>query len=118
MRQGGDLTTLDDVKRAILDGRMQFWPLLDSAVVTQVVSQGQELNIFLAGGSLNTLRQTLNSLEAFGQARGCKVVTILGRLGWMRSFLTRDAGYSAHAVLLAKELPDVQRSRHTPKSEQ
>lgn len=106
LHAGGDGTTLEDVYQAVVSGRMHFWPALDAAVVTQLCSRGQELNIYLAGGSLERLREMLHSLEAFGTAMGCKIVTILGRPGWARSFLTRDAGYRHVASLLGKELPN------------
>lgn len=46
----------------------------------------------------------LPDIEAFARTAGCRLITILGRRGWERTFLTREAGYKAVAVLLGKEL--------------
>lgn len=110
LHRGGDPTTIDEVWEAVQAGRCHFWPAIDSAVVTQLCSKGRELNIYLAGGRIERLREMLPSLEAFGKALGCQIVTILGRRGWERTFLTREMGYAPVATLLGKELPnDVER---------
>lgn len=108
MHRGGDVLTLDDVRARILDGQYQLWQGPDSAIVTQLIAgaKERELNILLAGGSLDTLEDMLPALERFAQLNGCAVMTILGRLGWMRSFLTREHGYRPVAVLLGKRLEE------------
>ncbi len=105
LHRGGDTLTLDDVKARIESGQYILWPAPDSAVVTQICPGG-ELNILLAGGTLERLADMLPSLEEFGRRMGCTLITILGRMGWSRSFVTRQMGYKAVAVLLGKPLTD------------
>lgn len=105
LHEGGDPLTIDDVRMQIENGEMEFWPAADSAIVTQLVGPARrDLSIFLAGGSLDTLKNMLPTLEDFARHMGCTKVSIQGRLGWSRSFLTTEAGYKAIAIVLGKEL--------------
>lgn len=106
LHHGGDTLTMDEVQARIRAGQYQFWPLPDSAIVTQVIpgAKGVEMNILLAGGELHTLELAMPTLESYAKARGATLITILGRLGWGRSFLTRTMGYKPVALLLGKQL--------------
>ena len=105
LHRGGDTLTLAEVKHRIAMGQYQFWPALDSAVVTQVIRGVEdEFNILLAGGNLQTLQQMLPHLERYGRDMGCSLVTVLGRRGWERTFLCREAGYRPVATLYGKRL--------------
>lgn len=108
LHHGGDVLTIEDVAERIASGQYHFWPALDSAVVTQVCKGRleNELNILLAGGRMETLEAMLPAIEQFGRDMGCSIVTILGRPGWGRSFVTRSAGYAQVAVLLGKRLEE------------
>lgn len=105
LHRGGDMHTLDSIKEDIEEGRKEFWPVVDAAVVTQLIGpQLHEFNIYLAGGNMERLRDMLPTLEEYGKVQGCKIITIQGRVGWMRTFLVSELKYQPVAVLLGKEL--------------
>jgi len=106
LHRGGDTLTLAEAKARVQEGLYQFWPGLDAAAVTQLCRGGEilELNVLLGGGNMATLRAMLPAIEQFGRDAGCSLITVLGRLGWQRSFLTAERGYKPIAVLLGKPL--------------
>lgn len=102
-----DDRTLDDVFYDVVKGDAQFWPAEDSAVVTQLLDHPngtRECNVLLAGGTLKTLEPMLVEIERFAKANTATVMTVLGRRGWERSFLTKRAGYMPVATLYRKDL--------------
>lgn len=106
LRKGSDTFSIADVADSIATGKMQFWPGRESAMVTQlfVGSHGKECNIYLAGGTLTELEQMLPAVEQFAIDNGCRVMSVVGRAGWGRSFLVQRAGYVPTAVVFGKEL--------------
>ena len=80
--------SIDDVKAEIDAGRAQFWPLPNSAVVTQVLEQPQRnvLRIWLAGGDMDELQfaQSGHAVD-YARERGCSVIEVDGRKGWSRA---------------------------------
>lgn len=103
LNAGQELLTLDDVKQRVCSGQYQFWPAQDSAAITQVID-GHELNIPLAGGKMETLRDAISVIEEFGVRMGCSKMTVVGRLGWARSFLTKEAGFEPVAMVFCKRI--------------
>lgn len=102
-----DDRTLDDIFLDVVAGRMQLWPAGDSAIVTQLLDHPngrRECNVLLAGGKMETLEEMLVEIERFAEANNATVMTVLGRKGWERSFLTSRAGYAPVAVLYRKDL--------------
>lgn len=101
LEHGGNDFTLREVEQHIRDGKWEFWPGVDSAVVTAV---DLDLRILLAGGTLDELSRMLPEIEADGRRRGCRTIRALGRKGWQRTFLTRDMGLQPSAILYTKIL--------------
>jgi len=107
LHRGGDTLTIDEVKSRVLSEQYQVWFALDSAAVTQVIrGTTDEFNILLAGGTMDTLEAMLPYMEQYGRDMGCSLVTVLGRRGWERTFLCREAGYTPVATLYGKRLHD------------
>lgn len=104
LHRGGDTLTLDEVKARVLRLEMQFWPAPEGAVISQVIPPGQEFNILLAGGTMEQLEAMMPSLEQFAGNIGCTLITVLGRRGWERSFLTQRFAYKPVATLYGKAL--------------
>lgn len=80
--------SLDDVWHEIEQNRAQFWPLPNSAVVTQVLKQPQRnvLRIWLAGGDMDELQFALSGHAVdYARERGCSVIEVDGRKGWSRA---------------------------------
>lgn len=109
MQTTRDDRTLDDIFYDVCRGTMQFWPGRESAVVTQLLDHPngrRECNILLAGGTLGELELMLVEIERFAKANTATVMTVLGRRGWERSFLTRDAGYEPVATFYRKDFTE------------
>lgn len=103
-----DGRTLDSIFYDVNVGDMQFWPGEDSAMVTQLLDQPngtRECNVLLGGGTLETLERMLHAVEDFALQNGASAMTVIGRRGWEKSFLTRDSGYKAVATVYRKDLP-------------
>lgn len=101
---GGEAVTIDEVEAAVRRGDAHLLAAVDAAVVSQICNRGREFNIYLAGGSLARLKTMVPDLERMAKALGCTHLSILGRRGWERTFLTREMGYTPTAVLLVKEV--------------
>lgn len=97
--------TLEDVAQGVEEGRFQFWPGVNSAVITEIIvyPRLKNLHFFLAGGDLDELRLMRPHIEAWGRQIGCTRVTLAGRKGWARTFLA-DEEYTPKWYILSKEL--------------
>ena len=94
--------TLEDVWDEIENNRAQFWPMPNSAVVTQVLEfpRKRVLRIWLAGGELHELRRAIAHAEEYALHRGCTEVEIDGRKGWARAL----NGFTETRRVLTKEV--------------
>lgn len=94
--------TIDAVEAEIREQRATFWPMANSAAVTQVMDypKGKVLRVWLAGGDLNELTHFLPAGENYARMNGCIGVEMEARPGWERVL----KGYRKHAVVLVKEL--------------
>ena len=97
---------IDDVRRAVEEGRMLLWPAGNSAVVTQIIERprGKELYFFLAAGDLRELKILYPIIMEWGRELGCTRAAFVGRRGWERSFLTREEGWDSSLVVYDKEI--------------
>lgn len=102
----GGTHTFDDVRLGVDEGRLQYWPGVHSAIVTEIIDYPQKraLNFFLAGGIQAELEVMYPLIEAWGKEQGCEVATTTGRKGWERSFITRRAGFTPTLVVFEKSL--------------
>jgi hypothetical protein len=98
--------TVQDVKDAIDRGDAQFWPGVESVIVTEVVDtpQQRELHYWLAGGNGLEIQNMYHAVSEWGRRIGCKVEKMVGRAGWERTWLTKEAGWKPLAVLYVKEV--------------
>lgn len=105
LHRGGDTLTLNDVFDRVQRGLYHFWPAEDAAAVTQIIpGKRTEFNVLLGGGNMDTLKPMLEEMERFARAAGCVLMTILGRRGWERTFVTREAGFKPISTLYGKDL--------------
>jgi hypothetical protein len=98
--------TLEDVRQAIEGGNAQFWPGMESAIVTEVVRtpQRMELHFWLAGGNMDELETMYPAIVEWGKRIGCTAARMVGRRGWERTWLTKHAGWKPSAMIYHKEL--------------
>lgn len=101
----GGTHLFEDVKALVDAEKAQFWPGINSCVVTQIDYQPRRrvYNIFLAGGDLAEIERMTPLILQWGYEQGCTVATFTGRRGWERTFLTRT-GWTPEMTMFAKEL--------------
>ena len=105
LEYSGGSHSVEDIAEGIEKGHFQFWPALDSVIVTEIIvyPQLKDLHFFLAGGDLDELRLMQPIIESWGKSEGCSRVSLAGRKGWERSFL-RDRGYEPKWFVMCKDL--------------
>ena len=76
--------SLEDVAMALNKDEMQFWPGVDTAIVTEVINHPRHktIHIFLAAGNMDECIRILPIIEKHGKMEGCTQMTIAGRKGW------------------------------------
>ena len=101
----GGSHTYDDVRELVEQGRLQFWPGVHSAVVTEIIESPRTrlLNIFLAGGNLAEIEAMAPGILEWGKQQGCSSAVFTGRKGWERTFLMRT-GWAPSLVVFEKKL--------------
>lgn len=101
----GNTHTIEDLQAMIDEGRVIFWPGINSAVITEIIEYPQKrtLHFFLAGGNLAELEAMYPAIEAWGKEQGCTTASTSGRPGWERTFLKRE-GWTPRTVVMTKEL--------------
>lgn len=97
--------TAEDIALGVEEGRFQLWPGEESAIVTELLRTPLRLTLhfFLAGGNLIELRAMMPGILAWGKAQGCTHASLIGRFGWLRSFV-RDFGFTESAVMMEARL--------------
>lgn len=100
------------VQNAIESGILQLWEGWHCFVLTEllVAPTGQKsVRYFLCGGlegevGMDELIRMEPIIEAWAKTQGAVGLTMLGRPGWARTFLTKDAGWKASLTYYTKEL--------------
>ena len=102
----GGTHTVEDVLAAAASGQMQMWVGEDSIVVTEILTYPRlkELNVFLAAGHLDEIRRLNPIILEWGRMHGCQRATAVGRRGWERTFVTKEAGWTAPMTVYARTL--------------
>tara|TARA_B100000965_G_scaffold215869_1_gene180518 strand:- start:8996 stop:9370 length:375 start_codon:yes stop_codon:yes gene_type:complete len=77
----------DDVVLGIAESRMQLWAAPKGCIVTEIVVYPQKkvLNLFLAGGDLEQLKDMNTDITTWAKAHGCTGGMLTGRLGWKKA---------------------------------
>lgn len=106
LRYSGGTHTYADVCEAIKCGKMQLWPASKSCLVTEITQYPRKkvLHIFLAGGDLDEIKSMQPDVMAWGKARGCDDLTMVGRLGWSKALV--DIGWQKEPLVLMKRSID------------
>lgn len=99
--------TFEDVEQQIEDGRLLFWPIgTESVVLTEITEypQFRTLHIFCAAGRMEDIEAAAPIILDYGRHMGCKKATLVGRKGWLKSFLTRTGWVDTELVTMSKDL--------------
>ena len=90
---------IEDVQRAVREGRAQLWPRQSATVVSEI---GKDLNIWLAGGELKSVLAMQDDVQRWAKQQGCDRMTVQeARPGWARALKT--LGYR-EVTILVKEI--------------
>lgn len=106
LQYAGGTHTFEDVTAGVAEGRMQFWPGVRSAIITELLEspRARTLHFFLAGGDLAELEAMEPLVIAWGKTQGCTAASMVGRKGWERTFLTQRAGWESRLAVFEKAL--------------
>ena len=104
LRRSGGTHNFDDVARLVLTGQLQFWPLPNSVVLTEIQQfpRLRKLHTFAAGGNMDEILAHESVLEEFARANGCASMTCSGRRGWLRKVQKQGlqpASYTTERIL-------------------
>lgn len=71
----------------VIGGNFQFWSNDRCAVITEVIDYPNKrvLHVFLAGGSLDGIRDLEDSAIEWSKSIGCSAFTLAGRKGWEKA---------------------------------
>ena len=83
----GGTHTFDDIAAGVLTGRFRIWERPNGCAVTEFVvfPRKKVLNVFLAGGEMQAIKDLEAPAAEFARANGCHAMTISGRAGWKRA---------------------------------
>lgn len=106
LEHSGDTHSIGDIAEMVSTGALQLWPGLKAVIVTEIVHYPRmsAVNFFLAGGDLEELEVMEKVVTEWAKKIGCKRVTLHGRRGWDKTFLTKDRGWKPEWWVLAKEI--------------
>jgi len=98
--------SVNDVLGMIERGEAQLWEAAHSVIVTQVhvTPRKKSLNLFLAAGRMNELKDLWPKVRAWAREMGCESAYLVGRAGWARSWLTKDDGWRITNLVLETNL--------------
>lgn len=103
---GNHTHAFEDVVREVEAGEAQFWPGPSSCIVTQIDEQPQRkvLVFWLAAGNAAELKVMEREVVAWGKEEGCTLARMLGRRGWLKSWVMQEGWQDTNLVLLEKNL--------------
>ena len=104
--------TKETILQGLESGNLQMWAAHNSFCLTELrlAPTGlKALHLFLAGANpgtdgLDELKGLYPLIEGWGKEEGCTRVTMVGRRGWAKTFLTRTEGFVPSLTYYEKEL--------------
>lgn len=102
----GGTHTVQDVLDGVESGEFQLWEGQRSILVTKLMQHPQLLEafVFLAAGDMREIESLYPTVLDWAKSKGCTRASFLGRPGWERTFLTRDAGWRTRLTVFEKEI--------------
>ena len=80
--------TIEDIEDGIEAGTYQFFSMPNCAVICRIIEYPRKkcLNYFLVGGDLDEIKDKMEPhITAWAKSKGCSMVTLVGRDGWIRT---------------------------------
>jgi len=96
--------TFDQLVDMTLGGRLTFWPLPHSFMLTEVhqFPSARHYHIFLAGGDLQELVNMHEDVIQVAHALQCDKLTLTGRTGWVRAL--QSHGWKPSLITVTKDI--------------
>lgn len=99
--------SFEDVEKAVEEGRALFWPIGEHSVVLTEITEFPRfkcLHIWCAAGRMEDIERAAPVILDYGRHMGCEKATLVGRKGWLRSFLTKTGWTDTELVTMSKDL--------------
>ena len=95
--------TFDDITGMVLRGRLRFWPMLNSVMLTEILEYPREkhYHMFLGGGDLTEILAMHPEVEQAARDAGCCKLTIAGRRWWVKP-LANHGWHEQHTVCVKR----------------
>lgn len=108
LEYSGGTHSFDDIVAGLVSGKMQLWPAPDACAVTEILVYPQRkiLNVFLAGGKMETLVDMQKDVLSWALAQGCDALMLSGRSGWTRALAKH--GWTPLHVTMIQEISSCQ----------
>jgi len=105
LEHSGSVDSIIDVRQAVREGKCQLFVHESGAAVTMVddTARVPTLQVWLMGGDMKAAEEMLPDFEMMAGMLGCKKLSLLGRTGWQKTFLTK-VGFKITAVVMEKTL--------------
>lgn len=104
LHYAGDYHSWDDVVEGLEKGAYQIFDNDDGAVITEIIQlpKGRYLNVWIAGGRLPGIMETVPKMEKLARAEGCKQLVAFGRRGWAK--VLPKYGWKEIGVVFARDV--------------
>lgn len=98
--------TFDDVCARVLSGDLDMYALPNSVMLCEYVELPgfTQYHVYLGGGNLEEILAYHPTMEAHARKRGCKYLSMTGRLGWKKPLLNH--GWTHKLSIYKKEILD------------
>lgn len=99
--------TQQTIEQALEDGLTQLWAAHESFCLTELRKAPNgtlTVHLFLAGGNLEELQPLYGIIEGWAKSQGAVKMTMLGRVGWERTFFVKAVGFKPTLRFYEKEL--------------
>jgi hypothetical protein len=102
----GGTHTFEDVVESVEKGEAQYWAGPTSCIVTTIDEQPRQriLHFFLAAGNQVELDAMVPGIIEWGKEEGCVKARMVGRKGWVKSFLPKTGWTELGHVIMEKPL--------------
>lgn len=101
--------TFDDICAMVLTGRIRFWALPNSFMLTEVLEypRAKHYHMFLVGGDLQEIKAQLAPVTAAAHEAGCVALTGAGRIGWGKALADQGwkHAYTTYFLPIVEEEP-------------
>ncbi len=103
LKLAGDTHTIEDIRQAIAERRMQCFVKGDSFCITEIIDAPRKryLNVFMIVGELSIL-ELHDDVLSFAKEAGCDFLQAYGRPGWKP--VVEKLGWKAEQIVFRRRI--------------